>query len=355
MSIAFDPSGFPGVDGLVVRAVVPEDVEALVPAFAAWFFAGSDRAPAETEARRQLEKDIASPNIFAHVVTYQGRLLKYETVVFKEGGAHSRHLLLLDDARQFWFWRECARPAWEALSRAGHKTLRAWLSSQLLARWHPFYEHDLGGRVVQTTANGWKEFEFDLPGTSRFPGWPERRTLGAGWSWTHGGSGVVVREMAAEELLDVRRDLAASWGGEAHPKLPEVRRLLDEQWALDRATVLLAHLGGALARVYAVRPRRDAVAAYALFSRLSDVASDLAARVMFRGVCAWAQQVRYRTLTSFAPETAWSHPLARGAVGYWRPRIVNRHVRRRGNAVIEIAFDVAAIAEEPIESAEDIP
>lgn len=180
---------------------------------------------------------------------------------------------------------------------------------------------------------------------------PPRRTAGAGWTWTHPATGLLVREMREDEYQQIRRGLATAWGGENHPRLEMVRRLCDEYFNIHGATMLLATRHEALVRVFSLRPRGQDVANIALLTRvgddLADPAANVVARLVPRGVCEWAYRVGYKRLTTLLLLNQWDRAAMRRSAQHTRARIVARHDWLQ-TPLVEIVRDLEAIVREPV-------
>lgn len=206
-------------------------------------------------------------------------------------------------------------------------------------------KHHYAASFVGVRPQGGSILEYDLAAIP-FTGWPARRTAGPGWTWTHPGAQLVVREMAEADYDAIARDLAGTWGGEGHPALPNVRRIMDEQWHLDRATVLLAHQRGQLVGVFSLKSRRPTVVHSAVCSRFGDPQADLLWRVIYRGVLEWAFAAGYTTLTGMIPQPVWDAPSFRRALQHTRAQVIAK--RRYQIDFVEVAHDLAAIHGEPL-------
>jgi hypothetical protein len=245
--------------------------------------------------------------------------------------------------RSKWFWREAEQPVFAALKAMGVKSIQSRTRAD-----RPDWIQSLKDNYNAVETGEWdsktKRLEYPLDMTI-FKGWPARRTAGPGWTWSHAGSGLEIREMTAADFNAVYADVAQTWGGEAHPAVPNVRRILHEQWHLDRATVLVAYRAGELVGVFSLRPRRQQVVHSAICSRYGDPEAHVMWRMMYRGVCEWAYTVGYTTLTGMIPQPVWDTPSFRRALRHARATVVAK--RRHLTDFIEVAHDLVAIHAEP--------
>jgi hypothetical protein len=301
-------------------------------------------SPPEAHTWCQLASRIDQPTTWQLVLEFNGRPLQFELVYLDPLHPTVTLTFHMTRERPHWFWREAERPVFEALRARGYQHL--WTRTR---KDRPDWINalKLNYRATEVTElEHTKVLEFPLD-TTLFQGWPARRSAGDAWSWTHAPTRLTVREMAPDELAGIRRDLAQSWGRKDHPALPNVRRICDEQWALDRATMLVAVRDGILVGAFSLRQRRETVVHSAVLTRFGDPAADPVARLVYRGVCEWAHQVGYQTLTGMIPDAVYNSASFRRALQHTRAQVVTRHTRFR-TPMVEVAHDLAAIAQEPV-------
>lgn len=299
--------------------------------------------PPEAHTWMQFAQRIDQPTAWQFTVEWRGQPIQFE--LMEQGPPPvSVATYHVTRERSHWFWREAWQPIVAGLRQLGHATCRGLIRGDL-GYWVESLTHHYAGRVVGPRPQGGTIVEYDLAAIP-FTGWPARRTAGPGWTWTHPGTQLVVREMVETDYDAVARDLAITWGGEGHPALPNVRRILDEQWHLDRATVLVAHQRGQLVGVFSLKPRRPTIVHSAVCSRFGDPQADLLWRVIYRGVLEWAFAAGYTALTGMIPQPVWDAPTFRRALQHTRAQVVAK--RRYQIDFVEVTHDLAAIHAESL-------
>ena len=250
----------------------------------------------------------------------------------------------LNSERAAWFWRECWRPIAEGLLDLGYARVRGLVRGDLTA-WVENLKTLYGAKHVGHYQGGGHQLEYDLAAIP-FTGFPGRRSA-PGWTWEHAASGLSAREMASESYEEAAGSLDRLWGG-THPQLPTVRRLLDDAWHLDRASVVLVSEGPRPVGVFAIRHRTGTTGSLLVASRhAGDPATDLPTRMLYRGVCEWAHAAGYTTLTTRVPAARWANATHQRLLVHTRATVVGRRESPTGRFV-EISRDLAAIHAEPM-------
>ncbi len=249
----------------------------------------------------------------------------------------------VDRERPRWFYREAGRLAIERLAAAGYREMVAYVRSDR-PDWIDYLVRTYGATNDGPVGTGLtSRVRYQLSSAiAAATGWPGRRSLGSGWQWTHPGSGLVVREMQPEELAETSAALAGLWGGESHPAVLLVRRLLAEHWELDDGTVLLARRGDALAGVFTSRLRREGVAQHAVLVRYGDGQDDVLWRVMGHAQLEWARQAGYRTVVMMLPDATYDHPTSRRVLANTGWVALKHHVHYR-RPFVEIGYDLSRL------------
>lgn len=326
---------FPDVPGLILRTATEADITpALVAARAERDSPERSRSPdayvraqCERDARWQLEDACLHPEVWAYLVEYDSRPLKFESVDYRyDEGLYLRNTQALDLERPSWFWRECAAPVWKALARAGYREWYLWLSKRF-AHARPFYEQDLRGTVTQDRPQWW-QFTFSTDAAPAFTGWPARKTAGPGWTFSRGD--VDVRELHESDLAALDTWLRARWG--AHPRKEVACRMLREWYLLDRATLIGGYQAGVLKDIRALRHRLDTTSSVSYLSPLLDAEIQPALVAALR---AWHREVGYVRTTAFVPEAQWAHPRIQAQMTLAGWQVVARHQFREPFVEIE--------------------
>src|SRR6185436_3640200 len=128
-------------------------------------------------------------------------------------------------------------------------------------------------------------------------GWPARKTVGqVGAGAVTYLEGTEADFPAVEALIDA--DLPPA-------RAAFVKLGMQERYHLDRATLLLGHVGGRLVDARMIRERRGTTGSVFQLSRASRGAAD---RPLADAQAAWAKAAGYTRLTRFIPESLIQHP-----------------------------------------------
>jgi len=340
--------------GLILRLLTREEMMALVPIVLETGLHGDD----ETHVRELVRGWWESPFCWPIGLFWNGRPKQYECYhvwpardgdfnTVRPTVAKAGFMTHLDLWRPRWFYREAGRVPLERLRAAG---IRRMLSFPRADRpdWIRHLTETFGARELGVSRDGRTvALEYDLEQALRgCTGWPERRTAGDGWTWTHAEARLTLREMRADELEVVHGQLAALWGGDTHPAVPEVKDALLHRYHLDRATVLLAYQDQALVNAFAVHMRTPERCHAGVLGRYGDPQAGLLWRVMYRGVLEWAHAVGYQTLTGSVPQATYEHPTFQRALQHTRARPIGRFGRQA--QMVEVAHDLQACCQEPL-------
>jgi len=340
--------------GLILRLLRREEMEALVPIVLETGLHGDDEARVRAIVVSWWESRLCWPlGLF-----WQGRPKQYECYhvwptrngdfeAVRPTEAKAGFTTHLDLWRPRWFYREAGRVPLERLRAAG---IRRMLSFPRADRpdWIRHLTETYGARELGVSRDGRTvALEYDLDRALRgCTGWPERRTAGDAWTWTHAEAHLTLREMRADELDAVHGQLAAFWGGPLHPTVPKVKDALLHRYHLDRATVLLAYQDQALIDAFAMHMRTPERGHHGQLGRFGDMQTALLWRVIYRGVLEWAHAVGYQTLTSSVTRATYEHPTFQRAMQHTRARPIG--LLGRQTQMVELARDVRACCAEPL-------
>lgn len=327
--LTFLPFEFSEAPGLTIRRATADDYTTIL----ATLVERSDLSFGLSSA--YIWDTLNQKNSWCMMWEWRGTPIQYENYYLCPEHAFLGYDVHFARARPHWFWREAERPVWQALQQAGVETVFArirvdrpdWV--EVLKREYGAVEvGQRGGTVLRYTLS-------DAP----FKGWPPRKTAGSGW--VYAGSDVTVCEMLDVDMEWVKTAMAGALG--SGPEVSRAYLTLEEQWCLDRSTVLLSFCHRALIGAFSLRLRRDAtVSAHTCFWAGDP---DVRWRIAYRGVCEWARKVGYQTLTSMVPKEDWDRPTLRRALQHARARVVAK--RQFQVPMVEVTHDLVAICAEP--------
>ncbi len=292
---------FEAVPGLRLRQLVPADLDLMAPlAVETGIYPETCPGdppccrPASAHAWCQLAARIDRDNTWQMTLEYRGRPLQCELV--EVGPVPTITLTMhFNRERPHWFWREAERPVLERLRARGaeHVLTRTrkdrpdWIQSL----------KDNYAADEMTELETTKVLRIPLA-TAPFTGWPARRSAGPGWVWQQGGvrlwEGWPGDLPAVEALID---QVAVGQVGGATLRA-RLRRMLEEWWDLDRATLLLSSWQGVLESARLVRPRRGTRSGLSFLTQFPSTRLGL----IQQGVKAWHRAVGYTHATMFTPD-----------------------------------------------------
>ena len=293
-------------------------------------------SPPEAHAWMQLASRIDRPDTWQVVLEFEGRPLQLELITRDdEGHATIGFTAHFTRERPHWFWREAEAPVIRAMRGAGIRSLRSFARADR-PDWIAALKRNYGAvEVARLPKTVHLEYPLDAM-EARFTGWPARRTAGPGWQWT--GPRVLVREATEAEIPWLMAELQRIWGL-GHAAVPNVRRILSEQWALDRATLLLGFVDGVLTDVHAYRARTGALVNDAILTRVRDPQADTPQRLIREGLTRWCQRVGYDELSGHIPDAVYDSPTFRRYLQHAGARPTRRHTRFRA-PMVEIRVDL---------------
>jgi hypothetical protein len=205
---------------------------------------------------------------------------------------HATRTIHFSKARPYWFWRELMKPVYSWFDSHGIEKIVSIVGT-VRRDWIEALKRNFNPKVFQLSETAWKAvYPLDL---SLFQGWPERKTLGSGWSMET-SDGVLVREMGAEEIPQIKEFIKDSWGDNPRKSLP--LHLVGEWFFLDRATLLGGFVNGKLSWVRAMRYRREGIAGLAEFNSV-DCQEPKVRQSIYSKMEEWARQVGYSKITYF--------------------------------------------------------
>lgn len=342
---------FPDVPGLRIEAMSAAHLDAAtVIAVAAEIHAGTCPpacgvcVPPEAHGWLQMARRLDHAEQWPLVWTFQGQPLQYELIGFTQ--ADTKAILTMtfhaNRERPSWFYREAERPVFAALNTVGVRHLESYTRSDR-PDWIQSLKDNYGAEdtgVVGSSDFGAYmlnrlEFPLDL---GRFTGWPARRQVG--FDWTRGR--VRVREATAADHDAAKAFVQQEWTARGRGDLVGTTgRQFGEWWYLDRASLLLGLVDGAIREVTMVRPRRGAVAGLLQLSPLED---DAAQGPLSYGTALWMQQAGYATATKFPRDENLNHPKFRNIIfarqGWLQGK---RHESTYGQPVTELSLDLATM------------
>lgn len=286
--------------------------------------------PPEAHAWLQLAARLDHPDQWQFALTFQGRPLQYEVIVFDEARTTALFTITYHASRErpSWFWREAERPVFEAMGALGIRRLLSRTRSDR-PDWIASLKANYGAVEVGTRRGGavtLLEYPLEM---SRFAGWPARkqasfdRTLGRVRVWEATAADLPALHQLIDETVPIARKALA-------------HRVAEEWWHLDRAALLLGARDGVLRYARAIRHRSGTRGGMAFLSGLFDEPElELSAQL----ANAWAKQAGYTTLSIFAKPEALTAGRVPQLIQARQARVVKQHTQFK-EAFTEIEFDV---------------
>lgn len=298
---------FADVPGLVIRPFGADDFDLIMQALIdSGISAPSCPAetcgqctPPEAHAWLQLAARTATGDAYQFCLEFNGRPLQHEIVLRQPQSSTGVFTLTVHHTRErpAWFWREAEQPVYRMLRRHGIRSLESRTRSDR-PDWIQSLKDNYGAVEVDRDATTTHlSFPFDM---SRFTGWPSRRSAGPAWALERGRTRLW--EAAEADLPAVQAALDAAWAG--RPDRRQLTgRMLEEWYHLDRATLLLGAVDGALRDARLVRPRKAGVSAV---SMLLPAADDAEQDALVLHSVRWMASAGYSTATMFIPADNWA-------------------------------------------------
>ena len=286
--------------------------------------------PPEAHAWLQLAARLDHPDQWQFALTFQGRPLQYEVIVFDETRTTALFTITYHTTRErpSWFWREAERPVFAAMQDVGVRTLLSrtrsdrpdWIAS-LKANYGAVERGSRRGGAVTLL-----EYPLNL---SRFTGWPTRKTVGFDQTlgrvrvWEATEADLPAVHQLIDDTVPIARKALA-------------HRVADEWWHLDRAALLLGARDGVLRYARAIRHRRGTQGGMTFLSGLFNEGElELSAQLANQ----WAKQAGYATLSIFAKPEALAAGRVPQLIQARQARVVKQHTQFR-EPFTEIEFDV---------------
>jgi hypothetical protein len=270
--------------------------------------------PSSAHSWLMLAQRIDNEDTWQMALMFNGVPLQFELVNIVGDTATFSLTYHMNRERPHWFWREAEQPVFAALKAMGVKRIqsrtRADRPDWIQALKENYGAVEMGEWDAQT-----KKLEYPLTMTT-FRGWPARKL--SGFDMT---TGPIRTWEAVEEDLPAVRTLADQIPG-AQGRI--ARRMIDEWWYLDRATILLGSRNGVLRYARALRQSRSTVAAIGTFSALFDEPGQ---GVMAGHVKDWARQAGYTTIRSLFPTRLMSSSRVQAQITKSGARVVGQRMQ----------------------------
>jgi hypothetical protein len=245
--------------------------------------------PPEAHAWLALAARLDHPDQWQTVLSYQGQPLQYEVITLSPDRTAAVFSITYHTARgrqrPAWFHREVEQPVFAALRQLGVRRLESRTRADR-PDWIQSLKANYGATELATRGGITRlDFPLDPP----FTGWPARKALG--FDQTVGR--LRVWEATAGDLPALRQLLLAIPAG----RRALAAQLLEERWALDRATILLGAVDGTLKHARAIRLRGGTRAGLSNLSALAEPDQEALPGLLF----VWCQQAGYTELGTYVP------------------------------------------------------
>jgi len=324
-------------DGLLVRHMVEADI---TPLSQIMFSTGAYDGLTLQECWNMAHDWWRDPTVWAMALDWRGQVLQYEMFHFddKRNTARGGFVTHVSRERPAWFWRECAKPVFQALQGYGYTKMSGHVRSDR-KDWADSLTETYGAENLGLL-NGFWTLRYDLDRMiAQATGWRVPETAGAGWEATDRASGLL--EASPAEMVPALERMREAWHG--RPRGVYAERMLRERLELDAGTLLLGVVNGALSSVWVMRWKAPGVLNWALGTPW-DPSEDMGR--LYRLVTLWCHAAGFQTLETMFPEANWTHSgmtTQRARMGW----IETRRVTTDGGTFVVATADVAALLARP--------
>jgi len=275
------------------------------------------------EAWTQAAGWLSDPNIWCIKTVWKGEIIQVETYHFSGETVEVGFTSHIGSSRPTWFWRQMAKPVFEAFYGHGFETLKTSIRKDR-RDWAENLKKIYGAKELRETDKG-IHLKYKIEATLALIGdWPERKTLGVDWRWKK--QDIEVREATEGDLPALYSAIDADWG--TNPRKELALKRINESWELDRGAILLGFKEDKIINARAYIERTEPTLNLSVFPLRSktgvveaippEVVADNI--ITIEGFNDWQKAVGY-TVTSFILETNLFTPnveqvLGRGWVIY---------------------------------------
>lgn len=287
-------------------------------------------SPPEAHAWMHIAAMIDRSDGMAMALEYKGTPLQIEILKIDGPTVTMGFTVHFTRERPHWFWREAEQPVFDALRSLGFSKLQSFIRKDR-SDWVKNLEINYGAIETGGTQTLTK---LEMPLDGHFKGWPERRTMGAGWTWQR--DGLIVREGTEDDFPGLMAFLDSTYEATS-TQLPIVKRMVDWWWNLDRAAMLIGVEGGDITHVRMIRHRRGTVSSVGMVSRAGALTGPF-----IDGMRAWQAGVGYTKGTMFVPDRIASAAEVQQAMAATQAkgtRVLGTHTKFR-EPFVEIEWDV---------------
>ncbi len=158
----------------------------------------------------------------------------------------------IDRIRPLWFWKQLAKPVFKSLYMQGFESIRTSIREDE-PNWIDFLKDGYGAEELGKNDSGIILRYHIKDSLQKIGNWPERKSLGADWSWSK--DGVLVREATESDLIMLREAMDISWGDSRRKDM--ALEMLEDRWILDRAAILLGFYEDKIIDSLVIRERKD--------------------------------------------------------------------------------------------------
>ncbi len=274
----------------------------------------------EDEAWIKAANWLSNPDVWCIKTVWKNRVLQIETYHFeKDGSVSAGFTSHLDRGRSVWFWRQMAKPVFNALYSHGMEAIRTSIRKDR-QDWVDHLKEAYGAEELKQTDVG-IHLRYRIKDSLNLIGeWPVRRTLGSAWKWEK--NGILVREAQQNDWPDIRKELNLSWG--ESPRKDFALRVLNDRYDLDNAQILLAFVDGKIIEGKTIREKELTISSITQIKAYDkqDAYHDDA----YVGFLQWQKDVGYKE-SSFTVESAQVHEMVKPI---WASRGWKLHTEKSG-------------------------
>ncbi|MBA7562298.1 hypothetical protein ES708_03950 [subsurface metagenome] len=284
-SSTFPEYSFPEVAGLIVRSFdLEKDFDNVLQA-------AIDAGIYTKKEWSLLAERLESPRGMQFLHIWNNIPIQLELYQMNELTANAFRTIHFSKARPYWFWRELMKPVFSWMIERGIEKIISNISTER-SDWVEALKRNFNPKVVPVNENTWGAiYPLDL---AIFKGWPDRKTLGKNWNIEQ--DNILVREMSENEIPRVKQFIDLSWKDNPRKALP--LEMLEQQYFLDKATILGYFLNGKMTGISTLRYRKDGTVNLTAYAPQPSIPHEVLFK--FRDITyEWARLVGYSKLTSF--------------------------------------------------------
>jgi hypothetical protein len=258
----------------------------------------------EDEAWIKAANWLSNEDTWCIKTVWKNKILQIETYHFgKDGNVSAGFTSHLDRGRPIWFWRQMAKPVFNALYAHGFEVIRTSIRKDR-QDWVDHLKEAYGAEELKQTDIG-IHLRYKIKDSLSLIGeWPIRRTLGSDWKWEK--NGVLIREVQQNDFPDIRRELNSSWG--ESPRKDFALRVLNDRYELDNAQILLAFVDGKIIEGKTIREKEPTMSS--ITQILAYDQNDSYHTDAYVGFLQWQKDAGYKE-SSFTIETAQVHEMVK--------------------------------------------